>query len=515
MASFNPSFSPNPIEKEWVDQISKTLKTQIAVTIDTPPVSIFEIPKTLKIERLEAYVPQRFGLGPSHHFRPELYHKMEQKKLTAVKRVLKPPQIQDYEKEIVEKIKKIIPLVRYCYDVYHEADDNMLAWLFTIDGMFLIDQLNAYSNQGFAFETNDMIMLENQVPLIVLKEIQKVLSGRNAQAQSQEDFLESKFRFFCSTNSLFVLSEEKIDFNRVNHLLDYMYSSIITNQTLIKSKLEFTESESNSPEKDASLELLEAVIKFAGLIPGAEPLHQIFEFIMQQFPEISEEKTMAEEIKIPSVSELRKVARVEFRLSPKNEGIRNINFVQGKVRCCYLPLITLNNDSEVILRNLVAYEKLMAKNSFMGGYGLELTEYVDFMCGIIDNAKDVKLLRDQKIIEGDLSDEEIVKLFNGIGKSCIKMSVESELMKTVSQLNMVYESVPRIWVQRTVEKKFRASAKYITFVIIISTALILVREVYLMVHGVSSFHMIVVRFLRTQLSRLLIFVGPKGPTEIA
>ncbi|KAI3775406.1 hypothetical protein L1987_49982 [Smallanthus sonchifolius] len=514
MASFNPLIlSPNLAQKPWVDHIRETLKTQIAVTIDTPPVSIFEIPINLKAEKLEAYVPQGVGLGPNHHFQAKLYHKTEQKKLAAMKKVLRPHQIHDCEKEIVEKVKKIVPLIRDCYDLYHDADDNMLAWLFTIDGMFLIDQLNAYSNHGFAMKANDLIMLENQIPLIVLKEIRKALLGENDHAQ--DDFLESKFRFFCKSNSSFVLSQENIDFSQVNHLLDYMYNSIINNGTLIPRKVYLTIPGNDPSEKEAMLELVEDVIRFAGVVPGAEPFLQIIEFIMQKFSDILEEKTTAEEIKVPSVSELRKVASVEFRLSPKNEGIRNINFVQGKVRYCYLPRITLNVDSEVVLRNLVAYEKLMANNSFMGGYGLELTEYVDFMCGIMDTAKDVKLLREQKIIEGDLSDEEIVNLFNGIGKSRLNISGESELRKTVAQLNMVYESTPRIWVQSTIEKRFLASAKFITFFITISTAVILIGEVYLTVSGLNSLHMMLARFIRARLSHLqLFFFGPRGPDAI-
>ena len=165
MASLNPFFSPNSGEKPWVDQISKNLNTQLAVT-NTPPVSIFEIPKNLKAENLEAYVPQRIGLGPNHHFQPELYHQMEQNKLTAVKRVLKPHQIYDCQQQIVEKVREIVPLICECYYMYLDFDYNTLAWLFTIDGIFLIDQLNTYSNSGLAIELNDLIMLENQFRLL-------------------------------------------------------------------------------------------------------------------------------------------------------------------------------------------------------------------------------------------------------------------------------------------------------------------------------------------------------------
>lgn len=501
MASLNPFLVPNSGDRPWVDQISKTLKTQLAVTIDTPPVSIFEVPKTLKAEKLESYVPQRVGLGPNHHFHPELYYKMEQSKLTAVKRLLKPHQIHDFQQQIVEKVKQIVPVIFACYEIYLDADENTLAWLFAIDGMFLLDQLDAYFNHRFSIESNNLIMLENQIPVIVLMEIQKALSCDINLAQ---DFLETKFRFFCKSHSPFLLSEENIDFNRVNHLLDYMYQSIVSNETSIPLKVEPANDESDLSEKEAEVELLEAAIKFAGVIPVAQPFHQV---LKKKLSGITEKTA---EIKVPSISELCKTAGVKFRLSPRNEGIRNINFVEGKDRICYLPLITINTDSEVVLRNLVAYEKSMAKNSFTA-YGLEITEYVDFLCGVIDTAKDVKLLREEKIIEGDLSDDDVVKLFNGMGKSLVKTRVESELRKTVGHLNKVYESTLRVWVKRLVEKQLRVSARFITFLVSISSILVLVYQVYTMVYRVNPPHMMLLHFLHSKLSLLLVsFLGPKG-----
>ncbi|KAI3714915.1 hypothetical protein L6452_21877 [Arctium lappa] len=497
MASLNPFSLPNSGDKSWVDHISKTLKSQLAVTIDTPPVSIFEIPKTLKAETLEAYTPQRIGLGPNHHFQSELYQKMEQNKLTAVKRVLSSHQIVDHQDQVVEKVREIIPIICACYDLYLDVDDDTLAWLFAIDGLFLLDHLGAFSDHQFGIEAKDLIMLENQIPLIVLKEIQKAIL--NEYDHIQEDNLESKLQFFCKSHSPFLLSPKKVDFSRVNHILDYMYHSIVNNETWISREVNFTNPESGSLEKAAQVELLEAFIQMAKLIPGAKPFLEIIESIRKDLFDSMEKKPMVEEIKVPSVSELRQIAGVKFRLSPGNKGIRNINFVMEKERSCYLPLITLNIDSEVILRNLVAYEQLMAKNSFAAGYGLELTEYVDFMCGIIDTAKDVRLLRKEKIIEGDLGDEEIVKLFNGIRRSQGKMSVESDLRKIVDELNKVYESMPSVWVQRMAEKQVRGSAKAITYLVSISSTLILIREVYSKVYGSNPPHMMLIRFLSEQI----------------
>ncbi|KAI3524382.1 hypothetical protein L1887_03036 [Cichorium endivia] len=507
MASINPFLGPNSGDKAWVDQISKTLKKQLAVTIDTPPVSIFEIPKILKEEKLEAYVPQRIGLGPNHHFQPELYQKMEQNKLTSMKRVLKPHQFQHYEDQVIEKIREIIPIIRACYDLYLDVDDETMAWLFAIDGLFLIDQLGAYSDHQFPIDAKDFIMLENQIPLIVLKEIKTTLLG-GINVKAQEDYWESKFGFFCKAHSPFLLSEEKMDFSRVNHLLDYMYHSIVNNETLTSTEVYFTNPGSGPSEKDIKQELLDVFIQIIGLIPLTKPFLQIAESFKKKLSESTEKEATVEEIKVPSVSKLHNIAGVKFRLSPKNGGIRNVKFVLEKERFCYLPLITVNMDSEVILRNLIAYEKLMAKNSFTSGFSLELTEYVDFMCGIIDNAKDVRLLRDEKIIMGDLGDEEIVKLFNGIGRSHGNMKIGSELRRTVHQLNEVYENTPRIWVQRMAEKQLRGSVKIITFIISISGILICIREVYVKAYGSNPPHMMLVHFVKTILSGVFVKKNP-------
>nr|XP_009760730.1 PREDICTED: putative UPF0481 protein At3g02645 isoform X3 [Nicotiana sylvestris] len=89
-----------------------------------------------------------------------------------------------------------------------------------------------------------------------------------------------------------------------------------------------------------------------------------------------ENKPQIEEIEIPSVTELEEIAKVKFKLT--EGGIRDIKFVEeGSEHTFYLPQITLNSDTEVIVRNLVAYEAATASPES----SLELAEYVDFMCG--------------------------------------------------------------------------------------------------------------------------------------
>nr|GMD77416.1 putative UPF0481 protein At3g02645 [Ipomoea batatas] len=154
-----------------------------------------------------------------------------------------------------------------------------------------------------------------------------------------------------------------------------------------------------------------------------------------------------EEIQIPSASELSKKFNVDFK--PTHRGIRGIKFQAaeeggGEANTLYLPGIKLESDSEVVLRNLVAYEAaLFAADS---GSKLELTDYVDLMCGIVDTTEDVKLLRNKGIIEeGGLSDEKISEMFNGINKSTAggEQSEEekSESQKAVEEVKKMVEEL--------------------------------------------------------------------------
>ncbi|XP_019256411.1 PREDICTED: uncharacterized protein LOC109234814 [Nicotiana attenuata] len=64
----------------------------------------------------------------------------------------------------------------------------------------------------------------------------------------------------------------------------------------------------------------------------------------------------------------------KVKLKLAEGGIRDIKFVEeGDEHIFYLPQITLNSDSKVILRNLVAYEAATASPES----ALELAEYVD------------------------------------------------------------------------------------------------------------------------------------------
>ncbi|PWA41548.1 hypothetical protein CTI12_AA552980 [Artemisia annua] len=471
------SSSPIEITQQWVNRISKTFKDHLQVDTDLP-IYIFQVPENLTIEKKESYVPNKILLGPIHHFRTELYtSKQEQLKLTTAKKVLTPYKItSSFDKIVVERLKELVPELRCCYDLYFDVDDDTLSWVFAIDGIFLIDILSKVS-EGDSLECfEDVIMVENQVPLIVLTEIHSALE-EHLSGDSNNSFLSYVLIKTCETRSPLKFSRRitrlDLDITSHLHLIDCMYHLIINHNVVGKN--EYIQ---NNFLDDVDLEDVENAIQMAGEVcPGANALLQPlliilklpWDKIISLIKKMLGENPAVLEIDIPSASELSRIGKIEFCMTPG--GIKDVEF-DDETHTFYLPILNLRSDSEVILRNLVAYEGLMfEKGTFLN---LDFTEYVDLMCGIIDSVKDVMILREKHIIEGDLDDDEIVKLFNGITKSSLKTDEASGLQKTVARVNKYYGNVPRVKVYHFVKKHILAWWKVIAIVFTLLNLMLLV-----------------------------------------
>ncbi|WVY96666.1 hypothetical protein V8G54_028817 [Vigna mungo] len=135
-------------------------------------------------------------------------------------------------------------------------------------------------------------------------------------------------------------------------------------------------------------------------------------------------------VMIPSVKELRK-AGILFR--PAESGISSIDFDEKKC-VFYLPCMRLDVNTEVIIRNLVAYETLIKSNT-----PLVFTRYVELMRAIIDTPEDVKILVDSEIIESKLKNEVMADIFNRTNKP-IRATKTPNLDKVIYKVNAMFYS---------------------------------------------------------------------------
>uniref|UniRef100_A0A5B7BKT7 Uncharacterized protein n=1 Tax=Davidia involucrata TaxID=16924 RepID=A0A5B7BKT7_DAVIN len=429
-------------EQRWLDQMRRIFeKAEVDEMKKEVDACVFEVPKSTSAFKPEAYTPQLIGLGPYHHFRPELYQ-MQWFKIAAAKGFLKSDQILNFQHLIINQLEELELTIRACYNKYLDLDYSTLAW---IDGLFLLHFL--CNQDGFAGNklkmdatTRDIMMLENQIPVNLLKRIWRTL-----KLSLHDDDDNELLTRFCKIHSPLALSlnpRYELDADPV-HLLDLMYHLII-NKRAQKPRKKAAQKRMKMAEV-STMEVMGNVGQIIDIgIPGAEVIQKPVK-VIQNLPwdkicglvgkqklqgnnsgTTEGETPQVEEINIPSVSELFKVAKIKFSPTPRQGGIRDIEFNEKELTF-YLPVITLNVNSEVILRNLVAYEAL-------SGSTLELGGYVDLMSGIIDAAEDARLLREMGIIIGSdylMTDEEIAQLFNRINKSTGKAHEESELEKNI------------------------------------------------------------------------------------
>nr|XP_027120713.1 putative UPF0481 protein At3g02645 [Coffea arabica] len=460
-------FGSTTSEQRWANQFNK----HFTIYIENDA-SIFRVPKKVCDTKPETYAPQQIGLGAYHNLRPDL-DEMNRRKLEAVKIFLKPEQYRNFKSLIVDKVKELEPSVRACYSKYLDIDGDTLAWIMSIDGVYLLHRLSTYRYKGSVDSEDrkfaqDIAMLENQMPVIVLEEILKAIQAPvEGEVQGADDDDEAGILGDTSNP----------------HLLSYMYNLIVKNRSLGDQSPEVRILLSSAPVEvaDPVTQVTQAASVAADLT-GQKPLQLLASLPLQQLADLFKEdsekgNSSIEEIHIPSASQLDAICKVQFEVWSEDSGVKIMELDKlNRVMC--LPVITLNTDSEVILRNLVAYEVASASP----GSTLILAGYVDFMCGIIDTAKDVDLLKEKGIIESNLLSEEIAEIFNGISKSSSQRALP-ELEEATQDLNRIYDSTFRVRTWRLIRDYLIPSVKLFFAILVL---LLLTVQSVCQVYGCSA-----------------------------
>ncbi|XP_068304108.1 putative UPF0481 protein At3g02645 [Pyrus communis] len=496
--TFSSNSSSNFNEFQWVIQIRKTLEEELDDDSEIP-VSIFNVPKTLLAIDPHSYTPQEVAIGPYHYFRPELYE-MERYKVAAAKRTQKNLQCLKFQ-NLVDQLIRFEPWIRACYNKYLNFNGETLGWMMAIDASFLLEMLQFYGakegkiltrvsskmsrlvdysgrNSAHHAILRDLVMLENQIPLFVLR---KMLEFQFQSLETADEMLLSMLMGLCKELSPFKMKDEdvsKIKVSECAHLLDFLYQLITPKLERRPSEIVEAEDQGEGADEDKDSkstkspnyvkQFLEEVWKLLSKLnkgpvrllkkilvsrpikvifrlpwtilsslPGFALLKQPFAYLFssQDKEEIKPENEssvnippLVEEITIPSVSDLMEAG---VRFVPTKGCISSISF-DPKTVTLYLPATSLDVNAEVILRNLVAYEASNASEQ------LVFTRYTEMMNGIIDTKEDAKLLREKGIILNRLkSDEEVANLFNGMSKS-IRLTKVPFLDQAIDDVNKYY-----------------------------------------------------------------------------
>jgi hypothetical protein len=348
----------------------------------------------------------------------------------------------------------------------------------------------------------DLMMLENQLPVFLLQKLLELQLGSRAKA---EERLSRLLRLVCEELSPFSFKlpeTSNLHINEGKHLLEVLYYAIVPvfdnqNSNAIAKGNDAPATTDMSTVTHGFCFLWKALssIKFGPLrfltkLPRRAVNTRPVQFVMKlplrllstlgNLPvlraikkplavlvkiEKKEEEGVGEgssvniippsrdELDIPSVTNLYS-AGVNF--SPTDGDLTTIQFNQ-KTATLHLPKVKLDTNTEVILRNLVAFEASAAPGA------LVFTRYTDFMNGMIDSEEDVRLLRKCGIISNHLQgDGEVASLWNSMGK-CVRLTKVGYLDRVIKDVNQYYYKNWKVIAVEFVNNRIFGSWKFLSF----------------------------------------------------
>ncbi|XP_059656515.1 UPF0481 protein At3g47200-like [Cornus florida] len=348
---------------------------------------------------MEAYQPQTVSFGPYHHgeahLKPMEKHK-HRAMLHFLKRSKKP---LDLYVNSLTGVERDLKDSYDCLDKEWQENTNRFLQLMVMDGCFMLEILRTsylpgkkfyctspqtmddyarndpiFSEYGkvnfMPYIKRDMLLLENQLPMLVLTRLLAVEDYKTQFTQKQQDereFLNQLvLNFFSSpiVDPRAYTSEEesttKLRLGNCLHVLDVYRKSLLWEDP-------FTD-------------------KDQGIASTSDPVG-------------------TDEI-IRSATELNE-AGIKFSKS-ESESLKDITFFGGVLR---LPGIVVDAVTEPLFRNLIAFERFHVEA------GKEVTSYVFLMGNLISNVEDVCLLTSQQIIQNAIgSDEAVANLFNSLSR---------------------------------------------------------------------------------------------------
>ncbi|KAJ9128818.1 hypothetical protein P3X46_034444 [Hevea brasiliensis] len=344
-----------------INEMLKKLESQ--VSSDS---CIFKVPDELRSVNEKAYEPQMIAIGPYHHGKPRLIA-MEKHKRRFLKSFLQRTCENDVSR-YVQLLRRWEESARKCYaEPLHLSEDEFVEMML-LDGCFIIEFLCKLTKREgdplfrlihkLTRLKLDLLLLENQLPFFILWEL---LVMSNVISKPENNFI------------MMILKACKW----------YRPGPVYDPRLLYTS---------------------EEVKQFKNLL-GL--IHEHWQPSTKRMLAYSERKINERKTSTRCAREL-KEAGIGFK-SVKGCNMFDIEFENGRIK---IPKIRIEDKTECVLRNLIAYEQLTYSRRRR-----YFTDYMIFMDSLIDSAKDVEILCRQGIIENWMGDDETIAfLFNKMGE---------------------------------------------------------------------------------------------------
>ncbi|GKV50382.1 hypothetical protein SLEP1_g57089 [Rubroshorea leprosula] len=388
--------------------------------------SIFKVPNHLRRISEQAYEPQVVSIGPYHHGKDQL-KKMEEYKMLYLKQLLEgTPDPEVSLENYVTVLKDMEEEARKFYsEPLNDIGGEKFVEMMLLDGCFII-QLIRNTTRGridlplapFFLKLFDRTSIDPEEDFMdmAIKFFSKIMPGSLGRPENQDiKHLLGLLHYSsqapspdCQEARSFCLPEKVI--RSLCHEVKFNCSSSEVVLSSPPEPLEYQECElaEEPPDiaeepHDTSEEMLGTAVGLASLV-GFWPFNKLRLGCKRDSDSNSKEWRF-----ISSATELNE-AGINFK---KIKGrLFDIKFQKGVMS---IPTLSVNDDTESILRNLVAYEQC-----FKGASSKCFTEYLIFMDCLINTGKDVELLCRRRVIDNWLGDHVVVaNLFNKLHNSLL------------------------------------------------------------------------------------------------
>ncbi|KAL8196722.1 hypothetical protein R6Q57_024565 [Mikania cordata] len=405
-----------PVEDgEHIREVQESIKLKLKGASQRPhhPLqTICRVPGTFRDLNPTAYTPQYVSIGPLHREDQRL-NAMEEHKVTYMlglfRRIV---ESTDMDMELIsdncaETMFELVTRTRACYaESFTSYDDSRLAEMMLIDGCFILELLYMFQNPPAEGDpifdnilvahgiTNDLLLLENQIPFFVLE----ILFGLTV-------------KHLLNNTSLTDLV--------LNFLKDV---NIIKNS---KHKL-----------KDEKVEHCHILGLFQSCYRGTHPETGGIPTISYSATEID-----VAGVKIKAQTDGKSLLAVKFK---KSSFVLWLVTFGVKKTYFKLPVLCIKDSTPSLLRNLIAYEQCYPSSRQY------VTSFAFLMYKLIDNNDDVKLLVGSKILQHHLgASEDVTNLFNNICNGVVSGNIyyTKEWTQLIEHCNGCWPSM-LIWLRR-------------------------------------------------------------------
>ncbi|CAO2821433.1 unnamed protein product [Amaranthus hypochondriacus] len=348
-------------------------------------VSIYRVPAKLRKIDAKSYEPHFISIGPYHHGSPSLQGS-EQLKLLALNSLIGGSGTQTFSvNKLISVLHRIENDVRECYSEDIGLSNEKFVEMMLLDGCFVVHLFKELNKNDFnsclsllpkrwmlPVVRRDLITLENQLPMIVLKTIYEETRSNLNKETSLERLVLNFFNPLMRREKK-VLEQCIMDLTTshkdksYHHLLDVFHSSL----SLRKANR------------------------------GKEShMHR-------------------------SITEL-KESGIKVRVNVDTQ-LLDIKFKNGVLR---IPGLQIDNHTGSVFRNIVAYEQCHHDCK------PDMTTYLFFLDKLINSAEDVGLLHYEGVIQHSLgSNKQVAKLVNNLCVEVEHDGNESYLCDVVESMN--------------------------------------------------------------------------------